>query len=206
MDHLSLDDAHHRVYRWGEDGLGGICDRLQTICFAFAFWNGKDPILKERFFGLSNLEGNHGESVKEHYHYLDATPTSSYLKMLYKYPQQEFPYAKLREESRKRGLADPEYQLRDTGIFEQNRYFNLIIEHAKEGPKDILCRVTIVNRGLKPSAHLPADSLVSQYLELGLRNREAPPLSRRKWDQIRSPDARLLLFLCRWHRRLPLLR
>ncbi len=142
-----FDDANRRVYRWGEDGLGGICDRFQTICFAFSFWNGKDPILKERLFGLSNLEGNHGESVKEHYHYLDATPTSTYLKMLYKYPQQEFPYAKLREESRKRGLGDPEYQLRDTGIFEQNRYFDLIIEHAKEGPKDILCLVTIVNRG-----------------------------------------------------------
>ncbi|MBS0628680.1 MAG: glucosidase [Verrucomicrobia bacterium] len=142
-----FEDSHSRVYRWGEDGLGGICDRFQTICFAFAFWNGKDPVLKERLFGLGNLEGNHGESVKEQYHYLDATPTSSYLKMLYNYPQREFPYAKLREESKKRGLADPEYQLHDTGIFDENRYFNVFIEHAKENPKDILCRVTIINRG-----------------------------------------------------------
>jgi len=154
---FSFDDAHRRVFRWGEDSLGGICDRFQYLCFAFAFWNGKDPILKERLFGLNNLEGNHGESVKEHYHYIDATPTSSYLKMLYKYPQREFPYSKLREESRKRGLADPEYQLSDTGIFENNRYFNILIEYAKEGPTDILCRLTIKNRGpdIAPITCLP---------------------------------------------------
>lgn len=142
-----FDDAHRRVYRWGEDGLGGICDRFQTICLAFALWNGKDPILKERLFGLGNLEGNHGECVKELYHYIDATPTSSYLKMLYKYPQREFPYSQLREESKKRGLNDPEYQLSDTGIFEGNRFFDIYFEYAKESATDVVCRVTIHNRG-----------------------------------------------------------
>lgn len=142
-----FDEAHKRVFRWGEDGLGGICDRLQCICFAFAFWNGKDPLLKERLFGLSSIEGNHGEDVKELYYYLDATPTSSYLKMLYYYPQREFPYKLLREENRKRGLQDPEYELIDTGIFADDRFFEILIEYAKENEEDILCRLTVKNRG-----------------------------------------------------------
>ena len=146
-----FDEAHKRVFRWGEDGLGGICDRFQYICFALALWNGKDPILKERLFGLGSEEGNHGEDVKELYYYLDATPTSSYLKMLYKYPQREFPYESLREESRKRGLENGEYEILDTGIFAEDRYFDVLIEYAKEDVDDILCRITITNRGPDPA-------------------------------------------------------
>lgn len=144
---FSFDDANKRVFRWGEDGLGGICDRFQYFCFAIALWNGKDPILKERLFGLGNLEGNHGEDVKEVYYYLDATPTSSYLKMLYKYPQREFPYQLLREENKKRGLAEKEFELVDTGIFSENRYFDVLIEYAKKDENDIFCKITITNCG-----------------------------------------------------------
>ncbi|NGX39201.1 MAG: hypothetical protein KR126chlam1_00524 [Chlamydiae bacterium] len=142
-----FDDAHKKVFRWGEDGLGGICDRFQYICLAFAFWNGKDPILKERFFGLNSIEGNHGEDVKELYYYLDATPTNSYLKMLYKYPQEEFPYEELRAENKKRGFDDPEYEIYDTTAFAENRYFDILIEYAKEHEDDIHCKLTITNRG-----------------------------------------------------------
>lgn len=141
------DQAKARVYRWNEDGIGGISDRNQRICFALAFWNGHDPFLKERFFGLTNREGNHGEDVKEYYFYLDNTPTHSYMKMLYKYPHLEFPYAKLIEENQKRGLLDPEYELLDTGIFNENRYFDLFIEYAKAEEKDILIKITAINRG-----------------------------------------------------------
>ncbi|NGX27124.1 MAG: hypothetical protein K940chlam6_01055, partial [Chlamydiae bacterium] len=146
-----FDEAHSRVFRWGEDGLGGICDRFQYICFALALWNGKDPILKERLFGLGSDEGNHGEDVKELYYYLDATPTSSYLKMLYKYPQREFPYENLREENRKRGLEDGEYEILDTGVFAEDRYFDVMIEYAKEDVDDIFCRITLTNRGPDPA-------------------------------------------------------
>lgn len=140
-----FDEAHKHVFRWGEDGLGGICDRFQYICLAFSLWNGHDPILKERLFGLTSLEGNHGEDVKEIYYYLDATPTSSYLKMLYRYPQSAFPYEKLREENKHRGLEDPEYEILETGVFEN--YFDVLIEYAKVDQEDILGRVTITNRG-----------------------------------------------------------
>src|SRR5258708_588185 len=119
------DHARSRVYRWGEDGLAGISDYSQNLCFAIALWNGKDSILKERLFGLNNHEGNHGEDVKELYYYLDATPTHSYLKMLYKYPQREFPYARLVDENRRRGKLDPEFELLDTGIFADDRYFDV---------------------------------------------------------------------------------
>src|ERR1700678_613405 len=118
------DHARSRAYRWGEDGIAGFSDRHQHICFALALWNGKDPILKERLFGLSNREGNHGEDVKEYYYYLDATPTSSYLKYLYKYPQKEFPYEQLLVENGRRTRKDPEFELIDTGVFEGNRYFD----------------------------------------------------------------------------------
>src|SRR5881296_3067409 len=121
-NYFSHDQARSRAYRWGEDGLGGISDDRQLLCFALALWNGQDPILKERLFGLQNEEGNHGEDVKELYYHLDATPTHSYLKFLYKYPHARFPYEKLREESKKRGRHDPEYELLDTGIFDDNRY------------------------------------------------------------------------------------
>jgi hypothetical protein len=145
------DHARSRAYRWGEDGIAGICDRHQHICFAFAFWNEKDQILKERMFGLSNQEGNHGEDVKEYYYYLIATPTSSYLKCLYKYPQSEFPYARLVEENKKRTRQDPEFELTDTGIFRENRYFDVFAEYAKESCEEILIRLTVCNRGPEPA-------------------------------------------------------
>jgi Glycosyl hydrolase family 63 C-terminal domain len=141
------DAARSRAYRWGEDGIGGICDRHQHICFALALWNGKDPILKERLFGLTNKEGNHGEDVKEYYYYLDATPTSSYLKYLYKYPQAEFPYDHLVDENRNRSRLVPEYELVDTGVFNENRYFDVFIEYAKASCEDILIKITACNRG-----------------------------------------------------------
>src|ERR1700746_2668526 len=122
-DYFPHDQARSRAYRWGEDGLGGICARHQRICFAMALWNGNDPILKERLFGLTGSEGNHGEDVKEYYFYLDSTPTHSYMKFLYKYPQVEFPYTWLVEENRRRGKRDPEFELMDTGVFDDNRYF-----------------------------------------------------------------------------------
>ncbi len=146
-EYLPHDHARSRAYRWGEDGIGGISDRHQYICFALALWNGKDPILKERLFGLTGNEGNHGEDVKEYYYYLDSTPTHSYMKFLYKYPQREFPYARLVEENRRRGKHDLEYELIDTGVFDDDRYFDVFIEYAKAGPEDILIRIEAVNRG-----------------------------------------------------------
>jgi hypothetical protein len=146
------DHARSRVYRWGEDGLLGITDRECRLCFALALWNERDPILKERLFGLTGPEGNHGEDVKEHYFYLDATPTGSYLKALYKYPQQEFPYARLLEENRRRGRLDPEFELVDTGVFDGGRYFDVVAEYAKASPDDVLIRITVTNRGPEPAA------------------------------------------------------
>src|SRR5439155_1525602 len=138
--------------RWGEDGLLGITDRECRLCFAVALWNGRDPILKERLFGLTGPEGNHGEDVKECYFYLDATPTGSYLRALYKYPQREYPYAQLVEEGRRRGKRDAELELVDTGIFDDGRYFDVTVEYAKASPDDILIRVTVANR--RPDAAL----------------------------------------------------
>ncbi len=141
------DHARSRTYRWGEDGLLGICDRECRLCFALALWNGVDPILKERLFGLTGPEGNHGEDVKECYYYLDATPTASYLRALYKYPQDPYPYGALVDENRRRSRRDPEYELLDTGVFDGGRYFDVTAEYAKASPDDILIRVTIANRG-----------------------------------------------------------
>src|ERR1700732_933025 len=141
------DHARSRAYRWGEDGIGGISDRHQMICFGLAMWNGRDPILKERLFGLTGNEGNHGEDVKEQYFYLDSTPTHAYMRMLYKYPQAAFPYAQLVEENRRRGVDMPEFELLDTGIFDSDRYFDVEIAYAKASPEDILMEVTVVNRG-----------------------------------------------------------
>jgi hypothetical protein len=146
------DHARSRAYRWGEDGLLGITDRECRLCFALALWNGRDPILKERLFGLTNAEGNHGEDVKECYFYLDATPTHSYLKALYKYPQAEFPYARLREENARRGRTEPEFELTDTGVFNEDRYFDIFVEYAKSAPNDLLIRITTANRGPEPAA------------------------------------------------------
>jgi hypothetical protein len=141
------DHARSRTYRWGEDGIGGISDNHQRLCFAIALWNGRDPILKERLFGLTGDEGNHGEDVKEYYFYLDSTPTHSYMKYLYKYPQAAFPYERLVEENRWRGRGAPEFELADTGVFDEGRYFDVQIEYAKAGVDDILIRVSVTNRG-----------------------------------------------------------
>src|SRR5262249_14297324 len=148
---FSHEHARYRAYRWNEDGLLGISDRHQRICFALALWNGHDPILKERLYGFTGNEGNHGEDVKEYYFYLDSTPTHSYMKSLYKYPQAAFPYAKLLEENARRGRLDPEYELADTGIFAENRYFDVLVEYAKNTPEDILIRITVSNRGPDPA-------------------------------------------------------
>ena len=150
-EYLPHDHARSRAYRWGEDGIGGISDRHPYICFALALWNGKDPILKERLFGLTGSEGNHGEDVKEYYFYLDSTPTHSYMKFLYKYPQAEFPYARLAQENRQRGKRDLEFELINTGVFDDNRYFDVFIEYAKAGADDILVRIEAINRGAEPA-------------------------------------------------------
>src|ERR1044071_3073051 len=143
------DHARSRAYRWNEDGLAGICDRHQQICFALALWNGRDPILKERLFGLAGPEGNHGEDVKEYYFYLDSTPTHSYMKYLYKYPQAAFPYMQLIEENRPEDKRKVEYELLDTGVFDEDRYFDVFVEYAKASVEDILIRLSVVNRGPK---------------------------------------------------------
>src|SRR5689334_21214337 len=139
--YLPHDYARSRAYRWGEDGLLGITDRQCRLCFSLALWNEKDPFLKERLFGLAGPEGNHGEDVKEEYFYLDSTPTHSYLKALYKYPQAEFPYRQLVEENQRRGRDEPEFELVDTGIFDARRYFDVFAEYAKASPEDLLIRI-----------------------------------------------------------------
>ena len=163
-DYFPHDHARSRAYRWNEDGLAGICDNHQKICFSLALWNGNDPILKERLFGLAGPEGNHGEDVKEIYYYLDSTPTHSYLKYLYKYPQAEFPYARLIEENRNRTRLDPEFELIDTGIFDENKYFDVTIEYAKADAEDILIMVTVANRG-------PEDAAINVLPTIWFRNR-----------------------------------
>ncbi len=154
-DYFPHDQARSRAYRWGEDGLLGITDRECRLCFALALWNGQDPFLKERLFGLTGPEGNHGEDVKECYYYLDSTPTHSYMKALYKYPQAEFPYARLVEENRRRGKHEPEFELRDTGVFDGERYFDVFAEYAKAGPDDVLILIRVANRsGAAAPLHL----------------------------------------------------
>jgi hypothetical protein len=150
-EYFPHDHARSRAYRWGEDGLGGISDSAQRLCMSLALWNERDPILKERLFGLTNAEGNHGEDVKELYYYLDATPSHSYLRMLYKYPQCEFPYARLIEENGRRGIGAPEFELTDAGAFAESRYFDVLIEYAQSSPEDILMQVTVENRGPDPA-------------------------------------------------------
>ena len=162
-NYLTHDLARSKAYRWGEDGIAGICDRYQILVFAVALWNGRDPILKERLFGLSSPEGNHGEDVKECYFYLDNTPTHSYMRYLYKYPQQEFPYAQLVAENRRRSVQDPEFELLDTGIFRDDRYFDVVVEYAKAGPEDICIRIEAFNRG-------PQDAVLHLLPHLWFRN------------------------------------
>lgn len=151
-NYITHDMARSKAYRWGEEGIGGICDNEQLLCFSVAFWNKKDPIIKERYFGLSNPEGNHGEDVKELYYYLDNTPTHSYQKMLYKYPQREYPYAWLVNENKVRGRNQPEFELIDTGIFDKDEYFDIFIEYAKSTPHDLLVKITVHNRGAQDAA------------------------------------------------------
>ena len=151
--YFPFEHSSSRAYRWGEDGILGICDRECRLCFALAFWNGEDPILKERLFGVVPGEGNHGEDVKECYHYVDSTPTHSYMKALYKYPQRAFPYHELIVENQRRGLSQPEFEITDTDIFNEGKYFDIFVEYAKSAPDDILIRVTISNRS-KESAPL----------------------------------------------------
>src|SRR5580692_1630113 len=162
-EYFSHDQARSRAYRWGEDGIAGISDHEQHLCLAVALWNGHDPILKERLFGLTNNEANHGEDVKELYYYLDATPTHSYLKMLYKYPQRAFPYAQLVEENRARTGHDPECELIDTHVFDEDRYFDVFVEYAKAAPEDIVMQVTVCNRG-------PEEALIHVLPQLWFRN------------------------------------
>ncbi len=171
-DYFPHDHARSRAYRWGEDGIAGFCDEKETLCLAIALWNGKDPILKERLFGLTNEQGNHGEDVKELYYYLDATPTCSYARMLYKYPQAAFPYQQLLDENHRRGLNDREYELIDTGIFADDRYFDVFVEYAKADAE----RCAHAHHGPQPRtgggfAGTAAAGVVSQYLELGTRSR-----------------------------------
>ncbi len=164
-DYFPHDQARSRAYRWGEDGIAGICDDRQRLCFALALWNGVDPILKERMFGLTNGEGNHGEDVKEYYFYLDSTPTHSYLKTLYKYPQREFPYNDLVATNGRRGRDEFEYELIDTGIFAEDRYFDVFVEYAKAAPDDILVEITVAQPRPRPGHAAPAaDAVVSQHL------------------------------------------
>jgi Glycosyl hydrolase family 63 C-terminal domain len=162
-DYFSHDQARSRAYHWGEDGLAGISDDQQRLCFALALWNGKDPILKERVFGLTNSEANHGEDVKEYYFYLDSTPTHSYMKYLYKYPQNEYPYLNLIQTNRGRSKTDPEYELVDTGIFNEDRYFDVFVEYAKASPTDMLIEISIANRG-------PAEAGIHVLPTLWFRN------------------------------------
>ena len=150
--YFSHEQSRSRAYRWGEDGLAGISDDHQYLCFAVALWNGRDPILKERLFGLTNSEGNHGEDVKEYYFYLDSTPTHSYMKYLYKYPQSAFPYGKLIEANRGCSRDQFEYELIDTGVFDGERYFDVFVEYAKASPEDICIRIEVCNRGPEAAA------------------------------------------------------
>src|SRR5579872_3732223 len=150
-EYFPHDHARSRAYRWGEDGIAGFGNEHLDMCIALALWNGKDAILKERFFGLTNSEGNHGEDVKELYYHLDGTPTHSYMRMLYKYPHAAFPYAQIVEENRRRSQGDPEFELIDTGVFDDDRYFDVEVEYAKGAPDDILMRTTVINRGPEPA-------------------------------------------------------
>ena len=188
-NYFSHDQARSRAYRWGEDGLAGFSDEKQRLCFALALWNGRDPILKERLFGLTNGEGNHGEDVKEYYFYLDSTPTHSYMKWLYKYPQRAYPYSDLVKTGWRRSRTESEYELLDTGVFAEDRYFDVFVEYAKSSPEDVFVRITVANRGREgrpahagdgpqprpggggdPSA---AAALVPQHLVLETRFRKA---------------------------------
>ncbi|MBS1212524.1 MAG: hypothetical protein H6R26_1141, partial [Proteobacteria bacterium] len=174
------DHARSRAYRWNEDGLGGICDERQNLCFALALWNGRDPILKERAFGLTGNQGNHGEDVKEYYFYTDATPSHSYLSYLYKYPQAEYPYALLVEENARRGRDQPPFSLLDSGVFAENRYWDVQVEYAKANPKEIHVRITAYNRGPEEAVlHLLPTLWFRNTWSWGVADAQKPSLAER---------------------------
>jgi len=183
-NYFPFEHAHLRAFRWSEDALLGWCDNHQRVCFGLALWNGKDAILKERLFGLSGPQGNHAEDVKELYYYLDATPTNSYCKALYKYPQAAFPYKKLAEESRRRTRKDPEYELIDTGVFHENRYFDVTVEYAKASVNDTRIRITAVNRGPEASALFVLPTIWFRNTWTWGRSRELPPILAAETDEI----------------------
>ncbi|MBD0288563.1 MAG: glucosidase, partial [Flavisolibacter sp.] len=189
--YFPFDHANCRAYQWGEDGLAGISDYFQNLCFAVALWNGKDPILKERLFGLRNGEGNHGEDVKELYYYLDNIPTHYYMEYLYKYPQQQFPYDVLREENRKRSKLEPEYEILDTGIFDNNQYFDVLVTYAKQSATDILIKIDITNRYSKPAyiAVLPTLWFYNRLSNKKLINQ--PSITRRNRTSVKASHERL---------------
>src|SRR5262249_50736068 len=174
--------ARSRAYRGGEDGIGGISDRHQMMCFGLALWNGRDPILKERLFGLTGSQGNHGEDVKECYYYLDSTPTHSYMKALYKYPQREFPYQRLLDDNRRRSRREPEFELVDTGVFDDDRYFDVFTEYAKASPADILIRIRVFNRG-------PVEATLHLLPTIWFRNTWSWGLGQRR-QRLRAGEAR----------------
>jgi hypothetical protein len=175
---LTHDMARSKAYRWGEDGLAGICDRYQVLCFSLALWNARDPILKERAFGLVPTEGNHGEDLKEYYFYLDSTPTHSYMKYLYKYPHAEYPYARLVEENRRRNGTGPEFELLDTGVFDGDRYFDVFVEYAKQGPEDLCIRIEAFNRGPeKATLHLVPQLWFRNIWAWGAERKRSPVIT-----------------------------
>ncbi|MBE9108930.1 glucosidase [Nodosilinea sp. LEGE 07298] len=188
-EYFSHQQSHARAYRWGEDGLGGICDDQQLLCFALALWNGRDPILKERLFGLTGNQGNHGEDVKEQYFYLDSTPTHSYLKFLYKYPQAEYPYTDLVAENQRRGYDQTEYELLDTGVFDESCYFDVFVEYAKAGPEDILIAIEAVNRGPDSATLHLLPTLWCRNTWDWERGSQKPGLSRSKEPLVPKQDA-----------------
>src|SRR5262245_17726724 len=175
---LPHDHARSKAYRWGEDGIGGLCDRYQLLTFAFAFWNGKDPILKERMFGLTSSEGNRGEDVKEYYFYVDALPSGAYMKMIYKYPQAGYPYGRLLDENRRRGGRGMEFELLDSGVFDEDRYFDIAIEYAKAGPDDICIRLEVFNRGpLSAELHVLPQLWFRNTWGWGAERRQQPSIT-----------------------------
>jgi hypothetical protein len=187
-DYFPHDQARSRTYRWNEDGMAGICDDRQTFCFALALWNGKDPILKERMFGLGGDLGNHGEDVKDYWWYVDSTPTHSWMKWRYHYPQQAFPYDDLVAENCRRGRDEPEYELVDTGIFDEDRYWAVEVDYAKAGPTDMCMRITIKNMGPEPATlHLLPTLWFRNTWAWGLPGRDYMPEIRAKDNGLPSP-------------------
>ena len=190
-DYFTHDMARSRAYHWGEDGLAGISDDKQLLCFSVALWNGKDPILKERAFGLTNSEANHGEDLKEYYFYLDSTPTHSYMKYLYKYPQAAFPYLNLIETNRGRNRLDMEYELLDTGIFAEDRYFDVFVEYAKQGPEDMLIQISVANRGPEAAELHVLPTLWFRNTWTWWPGTPKPSLKRVRWPERRSGNCRI---------------